>query len=74
MSAARGRRARSPGRDPERLKEARRRLEEDHQVQLDANAAHEDYRRNGRMKNGRRLGAHSQPYQPPEAPERRGRG
>ena len=54
-----------------RLKEAKRRLEEDHQVQLDANAAYEDYRRHGRMKNGRRLGAHGppKPYQPPAAPE-----
>ena len=53
-----------------RLKEAKRRLE-DHQVQLDANAAYEDYRRQGRMKNGRRLGAHGppKPYQPPAAPE-----
>jgi len=36
-----------------------------------ANAAYEDYRRRGRMKNGRRLGAHSppKPYQPPERPE-----
>src|SRR5206468_10219493 len=60
-----------PGPRPKRLKEAKRRLEEDHQVQLDANAAYEDYRRNGRMKNGRRLGAHSppKPYQPPERPE-----
>src|SRR5919202_1539789 len=37
----------------------------------DAVDAEEDYRRNGRMRNGRRLGAHSppKPYQPPEAPE-----
>src|SRR3954453_21960442 len=56
---------------PKRLKEAKRRLEEDHQVQLDANAAYEDYRRNGRMRNGRRLGAHSppKPYRPPDVPE-----
>jgi transposase len=56
---------------PQRLLEARRRLEEDHQAQLDANAAYEDYRRNGRMKNGRRLGAHSppKPYEPPETPD-----
>jgi hypothetical protein len=55
---------------PERLLEAKRRLEEDHQAQLKANAAYEDYRRNGRMKNGRRLGAHSppKPYEPPETP------
>jgi len=54
----------------ERLLEAKRRLEEDHQVHLEANTAYEDYRRNGRMKNGRRLGAHSPPkrYEPPETP------
>jgi hypothetical protein len=44
---------------PKRLKEAKRRLEEDHQVQLDANTAYEEYRRHGRMKNGRRLGPQS---------------
>ncbi len=60
-----------PGPRPKRLKEAKRRLEEEHQVHLDANAAYEDYRRHGRMKNGRRLGAHSppKPYQPPDVPE-----
>src|SRR3954449_3610591 len=60
-----------PGPRPKRLKDAKRRLEEDHQVQLDANAAYEDYRRHGRQKNGRRLGAHSppKPWQPPAAPE-----
>src|ERR671910_1970083 len=60
-----------PGPRPKRLKEAKRRLEEEHQVHLEANAAYEDYRRNGRMNNGRRLGAHSppKPYQPPAAPE-----
>src|ERR671931_2501650 len=60
-----------PGPRPKRLKEAKRRLEEDHQVQLDANAAYEHYRRTGRMRNGRRLGAHSppKPYQPPERPQ-----
>ena len=56
---------------PERLKEAKRRLDEEHQVKCRANAAYEDYRRHGRMKNGRRLGAHSppKPYQLPERPE-----
>src|SRR3954453_11351909 len=60
-----------PGPRPKRLTEAKRRMEEALQVQLDANAAYERYRRNGRMKNGRRLGAHSppKPYQPPERPE-----
>jgi transposase len=56
---------------PDRLKEARRRLEEEHRVECHANEAYEDYRRHGRMKNGRRLGAHSppKPYQPPPAPQ-----
>jgi transposase len=56
---------------PDRLKEAKRRLEEEHQVECRANEAYEDYRRHGRMKSGRRLGAHSppKPYQPPPAPE-----
>jgi DDE family transposase len=53
------------------LREAKRRLEEEHHVECRANEAYEDYRRHGRMKNGRRLGAHSppKPYQPPERPE-----
>ena len=56
---------------PDRLKEAKRRLEEEHQVECRANEAYEDYRRHGRMRNGRRLGAHSppKPYQPPGEPE-----
>jgi transposase len=56
---------------PDRLKEAKRRLEEEHHVECRANEAYEDYRRNGRMRNGRRLGAHSppKPYQPPPAPK-----
>jgi transposase len=56
---------------PDRLKEAKRRLEEEHRVECRANEAYEDYRRNGRMKNGRRLGAHSppKPYTPPALPE-----
>ncbi len=36
-----------PGPRPKRLKETKRRLEEDHQVHLEAHAAYEDYRRNG---------------------------
>ena len=56
---------------PDRLKEAKRRLEEEHQVECRANQAYEDYRRNGRMRNGRRLGAHSppKPFTPPPMPE-----
>src|SRR3954469_7299331 len=45
-----------PGPRPARLAEARRRLEEDHQVEYDANAAYEAYRSRGVMKDGRRFG------------------
>ena len=46
-------------------------MEEEHQVECRANEAYEDYRRNGRMRNGRRLGAHSppKPFTPPAMPE-----
>src|SRR3954471_24495012 len=56
---------------PARLKEAKRRLEEEHRVECRANEAYEDYRRHGRQRNGRRLGAHSppKPYTPPERPQ-----
>src|SRR3954449_9083329 len=56
---------------PARLKEAKRRLEDEHRVECRANEAYEDYRRHGRQRNGRRLGAHSppKPYQPPERPQ-----
>src|SRR3954464_15676888 len=56
---------------PDRLKEARRRLQEEHRVECRATEAYEDYRRHGRMNNGRRLGAHSppEPYRPPPAPQ-----
>ena len=60
-SAAPRRPSRSRESRPDRLKEAKRRLEEEHQVECRANEAYEDYRRHGRMKNGRRLGAHSPP-------------
>ena len=52
----------------QRLKEAKRRLEEDLAVECAANAAYEEYRANGRMKNGRRLGAPPKPYTPPATP------
>ena len=53
-----------------RLKEAKRRLEEELRTEVRANTAYEHYRVHGRMKNGRRLGAHSppKPYTPPVAP------
>src|SRR3954471_545288 len=58
---------------PKRVKEAKRRLDEELWSQARANAAYEHYRAHGRMKNGRRLGAHSppKPWAPPEVPEGR---
>jgi len=58
---------------PKRVKEAKRRLDEELWTEARANAAYEHYRATGRMKNGRRLGAHSppKPYTPPEIPEGR---
>jgi hypothetical protein len=58
---------------PKRVKEAKRRLEEELWAETRANAAYEHYRATGRMKNGRRLGAHSppKPYTPPATPEGR---
>ena len=52
---------------PQRIKEAKRRLEEELFTELRANAAYESYRARDRMRNGRRLGAHSppKPYTPP---------
>jgi hypothetical protein len=49
---------------PDRLTEAKRRLEEEHRVECRANEAYGDYRRHG-------LGAHSppKPYRPPPTPE-----
>jgi len=56
-----------------RVKEAKRRLDEELRTEARANAAYEHYRAHGRMKNGRRLGAHSppKPWAPPEVPEGR---
>jgi transposase len=52
----------------QRLKEAKRRLEEDLAAECAANTAYEEYRVHGRMKDGRRFGAPPKPYQPPETP------
>src|SRR5215210_6246691 len=54
---------------PERLKDAKRRLEEELWSELRANAAYEAYRARGRMKDGRRFGRPPDPYQPPDRPE-----
>ncbi len=53
---------------PERLREAKARLEEELRVEVRANAVYEHYRAHGRMSNGRRLGAPPKPSQPPEHP------
>jgi transposase len=52
----------------ERLQEAKRRLEEEHQVEREANAAYEAYRARGVMKNGRRFGRPPDPHAPPPEP------
>jgi hypothetical protein len=58
---------------PARLKEAKRRLDEELFTELRANRAYEAYRARGVMRNGRRLGPNTtpKPYQPPEIPEGR---
>jgi transposase len=54
-----------------RVKEAKRRLEEELFTEVRANDAYEHYRAHGRMKNGRRFGAPPKPYTPPATPEGR---
>src|SRR3954469_19494271 len=54
---------------PKRVKEAKRRLEEELWTELRANRAYEAYRARGRMKAGRRFGRPPDPYQPPATPE-----
>ena len=56
---------------PERLKEAKRRLDEELWTEVRANQAYEGYRARGRMKDGRRFGRPPDPYQPPTVPEGR---
>jgi transposase len=53
---------------PDRLKEAKRRLDEEHEVECRANADYEAYRARGRMKDGRRFGRPPNPYRPPDTP------
>ncbi len=52
-----------------RLFESARRLEEELEVEHQANAAYEAYRARGVMKDGRRFGGPPKPYRPPELPE-----
>jgi hypothetical protein len=56
---------------PKRVKEAKRRLEEELFTEVRANRAYEAYRARGRMKDGRRFGRPPDPYQPPGTPEGR---
>jgi transposase len=53
---------------PKRLKESKRRLEEELWTESRANEAYEAYRARGRMKDGRRFGGPPKAYQPPETP------
>ena len=52
----------------ERLALAALRLEAELDAERAGNAAYEEYRAQGRMKNGRRFGGPPKPYQPPEVP------
>jgi Transposase DDE domain len=52
-----------------RLREAKRRLEEDHRVEMQANADYEAYRARGVDKRGRKLGRPPKPFVPPEGPQ-----
>ena len=53
---------------PDRLRESKRRLEEELKVECQANAAYAAYRARGVMKDGRRFGRPPKPYQPPAIP------
>ena len=68
MPSASRRRGRSRSARPARVREAKRRLEEELATEVRANAAYEAYRARGRMKNGRRFGSPPKPYTPPEQP------
>jgi hypothetical protein len=56
---------------PKRVKEAKRRLEEELWTETRATRASEAYRARGRMKDGRRFGRPPDPYQPPATPDGR---
>jgi transposase len=53
---------------PERVKEAKRRLEEELWAECQANEAYEAYRARGRDRTGRRFGKKPNPYEPPATP------
>jgi hypothetical protein len=52
-----------------RLRDGERRLEEEHEVHCQANAAYEAHRARGVMNHGRRSGMPPTPYTPPAIPE-----
>jgi transposase len=56
---------------PKRVKQAKRRLDEELWTEVRANQAYEAYRARGRMKDGRRFGRPPDPYRPPDTPEGR---
>ena len=69
LDAQREREARPiPAGRPARVREAKRRLEEELRSECSANAAYAAYRARGVMKNGRRFGSPPKPYEPPERP------
>ncbi len=53
---------------PARLKESKRRLEEELWAECQANDAYEVYRARGVMRDGRRFGGPPKPYEPPATP------
>src|SRR3954469_4982401 len=57
-----------PAARPARLREAKRRLEEELWTESEANAAFEAYRARGGMKDGRHFGRPPDPYRPPATP------
>ena len=61
--------AQIPGSRPERLAEAKRRLDEQLAVDHAANRSYELFRATGRMRNGRRLGAPPKPFVLPLVPD-----
>lgn len=52
----------------ERLRESKRRLEEEQRVELESNAAYGAYRARGVMRDGRRFGRPADPHTPPAQP------
>jgi transposase len=57
-----------PGSRPARLREAKRRLEEEHRVEVQANADYEAYRARGVDKNGKKFGRPPKPFTPSPTP------